>query len=38
MRITIIAVGRRRKGPEQDLFDQYKARLVWCVLNAFQVS
>ncbi len=29
MRITIIAVGRRKKGPEQDLFDQYKARLPW---------
>jgi 23S rRNA (pseudouridine1915-N3)-methyltransferase len=29
MRITIIAVGRRRQGPEQDLFDQYKARLPW---------
>ena len=29
MRITIIAVGRRKKGPEQDLFDQYRARLPW---------
>ena len=29
MRITIIAVGRRKQGPEQDLFDQYKGRLPW---------
>lgn len=29
MRISIIAVGRRKAGPEQDLFDQYKARLPW---------
>lgn len=29
MRITIIAVGRRKKGPEQDLFEQYKGRLPW---------
>tara|TARA_B100000965_G_C19350800_1_gene651709 strand:+ start:37 stop:507 length:471 start_codon:yes stop_codon:yes gene_type:complete len=29
MRITIIAVGRRRQGPEQDLFEQYKGRLPW---------
>ncbi|PIW29245.1 MAG: 23S rRNA (pseudouridine(1915)-N(3))-methyltransferase RlmH [Rhodospirillales bacterium CG15_BIG_FIL_POST_REV_8_21_14_020_66_15] len=29
MRITIVAVGRRKKGPEQDLFDQYRARLPW---------
>lgn len=29
MRITIIAVGRRKQGPEQALFDQYKGRLPW---------
>jgi len=29
MRITILAVGRLRQGPEQDLFDIYKRRLPW---------
>ncbi|MEK9671121.1 MAG: 23S rRNA (pseudouridine(1915)-N(3))-methyltransferase RlmH [Rhodospirillaceae bacterium] len=29
MRISIIVCGRRKAGPEQDLFDQYKSRLPW---------
>jgi len=29
MRLMLIAVGRRRAGPEQDLFDQYAKRLTW---------
>lgn len=29
MRLTLIAVGRRKAGPEQDLFDQYARRLTW---------
>ena len=29
MRIRIIAVGRARRGPERDLFDDYKARIAW---------
>lgn len=29
MRISIVAVGRRKAGPEQDLYEQYKARLPW---------
>lgn len=31
MRITVIAVGRARKGPEQQLFDDYVGRLPWQV-------
>ena len=29
MRITIAAVGRRRKGPEQALFDHFARRISW---------
>jgi len=29
MKIVVAAVGRARKGPERDLFDQYAARLRW---------
>ncbi len=29
MRITIAAVGRAKRGPEQDLYDTYAARLSW---------
>lgn len=29
MRIRIIAVGRAKRGPEQDLFDTYKKRIAW---------
>ena len=29
MRIRIIAVGRWKRGPEQDIFDSYKKRLSW---------
>lgn len=29
MRLTLVAVGRRKAGPEQDLFDQYARRLTW---------
>jgi 23S rRNA (pseudouridine1915-N3)-methyltransferase len=31
MRITVVAVGRARKGPEQQLFDDYVRRLPWPV-------
>ncbi|MFP3422353.1 23S rRNA (pseudouridine(1915)-N(3))-methyltransferase RlmH, partial [Bacillus sp. SIMBA_161] len=29
MRITIAAVGRAKRGPEQDLYDTYAERLSW---------
>ena len=31
MKITIIAVGRARAGPERDLLDTYKKRLPWAL-------
>ena len=31
MRITILAVGRLKRGPEQDLFETYKGRLPWSI-------
>jgi 23S rRNA (pseudouridine1915-N3)-methyltransferase len=31
MRISIIAVGRARKGPERELFESFKARITWPV-------
>ncbi len=29
MRLTLIAVGRRKAGPEQSLYEQYRGRLPW---------
>lgn len=31
MRITIVAVGRSKAGPDRDLFEEYRQRLKWTV-------